>query len=61
MWATVVGTGQINSDEGLYRSYAGPITFTGTAGRCISVVAKASAGTNPDQTTKRSLDAKHCG
>ncbi|GAA2946214.1 MULTISPECIES: hypothetical protein [Streptomyces] len=61
VWATVLGASKINSDEGLYRSYAGPVTFTGTAGRCISVVAKASPGTNPAQNAKRSLDAKHCG
>lgn len=61
VWGTVLGTGQINSDEGLYRSYAGPLTFTGTNGRCISVAAKASPGTNPGNVTRRSLDALHCG
>ncbi|WNI31486.1 hypothetical protein [Streptomyces sp. ITFR-6] len=61
VWATVVGTSKANSDEGLYRSYAGPLTFTGVAGRCISVVAKASPGTNPAEVTRRSLDALHCG
>ncbi|MEW2068416.1 hypothetical protein [Streptomyces sp. NPDC007346] len=61
VWATVLGTSKINSDEGLYRSYAGPVIFTGTGGRCISVVAKASPGTNPRQHTKRSVDARHCG
>ncbi|MFG2404222.1 hypothetical protein ACGFR8_07760 [Streptomyces brevispora] len=61
VWATVVGTSKVNVDEGLYRSYAGPLVFTGVGGRCISVVAKASPGTNPDEVTKRSLDARHCG
>ncbi|MDH6189176.1 hypothetical protein EES44_24550 [Streptomyces sp. ADI96-15] len=61
VWATVVGTDKINSDEGLYRSYAGPITFTGAAGHCISVMAQASPSTNPAERTKRSLDAVHCG
>lgn len=61
VWATVVGTSKVNSDEGLYRSYAGPIMLTGTARRCISVAAKASPSTNPANVTKRSLDALHCG
>lgn len=61
VWATVIGTSQANSDEGLYRSYAGPLIFTHTAGRCISIVAKASPSTNPDEVTRRSLDAQHCG
>ncbi|MFP3118118.1 hypothetical protein [Streptomyces sp. Iso 434] len=59
--AALVGTGQVNSDEGLYRSYAGPIILTGTDGRCISVAAKASPNTNPAEVTRRSLDALHCG
>ncbi|MGC4947760.1 hypothetical protein ACLQ2N_16385 [Streptomyces sp. DT224] len=61
VWGTVVGTSQINSDEGLFRSYAGPLIFTGTNGHCISLTGKASPGTNPANVTRRSLDALHCG
>lgn len=61
VWGTVLGTSQANSDEGLYQSYAGPLIFTGTNGRCISVAAKASPSTNPSDVTRRSLDALHCG
>ncbi|WP_405759498.1 hypothetical protein OG234_13445 [Streptomyces sp. NBC_01420] len=61
VWGTVLGTGKVNSDEGLFRSYAGPVVFTGTNGHCISLTAKASPGTNPGNVTRRSLDALHCG
>lgn len=61
VWAAAVGTDQQNSDEGYYRHYAGPLHLTGTAGSCISVVAKASPNTRTADATTGEITNKHCG
>lgn len=62
VWLSALGTHTgANSDEGFYRHYAGPVTATGTAGKCISVVSKASPTTRVAGAASRTLTAEHCG
>lgn len=62
VWGAAVGSDQpANSDEGFYSHYAGPVTITGTAGKCISVTSKASPTTRVAGAVSRTLTAEHCG
>lgn len=61
VWAALTDGTQINSDEGRYKYYAGPITLTNTAGKCLSLLSKASKDGSPQGAAHKSFGSKHCG
>lgn len=61
VWASIADGEQSNSDEGYYKYYAGPITLTNTAGKCLSLLSKASSDTSLQGAAHRSFNRKHCG
>lgn len=61
IWAALPGGDQSNSDEGRYKSYAGPLTLTNTAGKCLTLLSKASPDKSPQGAAHKSFGKKHCG
>lgn len=61
IWASLSDGSQSNSDEGRYKSYAGPLTIKNTAGKCLSLLSKASTDTSPQGADHKSFSRKHCG
>lgn len=61
IWAALTGGDQVTSDEGRYKSYAGPLTLTNTAGKCLTLLSKASPDKSPQGAAHKSFGKKHCG
>ena len=47
-----------NIEEGMFKSFAGPIAIKGAKGRCISFTAEVAAD---GQTYRQTWNARHCG
>ncbi|MFF1733765.1 hypothetical protein [Streptomyces sp. NPDC058247] len=61
VWATTVGRGDFNSDEGLFKQHAGPIRLKRTAGHCISFGGAATGTQSAAGAKSASWNSVHCG